>query len=25
MHCKNELITTTLGWLKALYDAGYPL
>ena len=25
MRCKNELITTTLGWLKALYDAGYPL
>ena len=23
MRCK--LITTTLGWLKALYDTGYPL
>jgi len=22
---QNELITTILGWLKALYDAGYPL
>ena len=22
---QNELINTALGWLKALYDAGYPL